>query len=72
VVTEGTEGTKVFFVSPSTASSRTQRSRTTRLALTKQLGYKGLYSIESGGGGAAGVDPHENVQRIYDVLLANM
>jgi len=31
-----------------------------------------LYSIESGGGGAAGVDPHENVQRIYDVLLANM
>jgi len=42
------------------------------IALTTQLGYKGLYSIESGGGGAAGVDPHENVQRIYDVLLANM
>jgi len=41
------------------------------LALTKELGYTGLYSIESGGGAGA-ADPHENVQRIYDVLLANM
>ncbi len=41
------------------------------LALTKELGYRGLYSIESGGT-AGGTDPHENVQRIYDVLLANM
>jgi sugar phosphate isomerase/epimerase len=38
------------------------------LALNKELGYKGIYSIEAGGSG----DPHENVQRIYDVLLANM
>jgi hypothetical protein len=41
------------------------------LALTKELGYRGLYSIESGGS-AAGTDPHENVQRIYDILLANI
>lgn len=41
------------------------------LALTRELGYKGLYSIESGGN-AGGADPHENVQRIYDVLLANL
>jgi hypothetical protein len=41
------------------------------LALTKELGYKGLYSIESGGN-AGGADPHENVQRIYDVLLAGI
>jgi len=41
------------------------------LALTKELGYKGLYSIESGGS-AAGADPHENVQRIYDILIANI
>ncbi len=41
------------------------------LALTKELGYRGLYSIESGGS-AGGADPHENVQRIYDVLLANI
>ena len=40
------------------------------LALTKELGYKGLYSIEAGGGG--GADPHEAVQRIYDVLLAGI
>lgn len=38
------------------------------LALTRTLGYKGLYSIEAGGTG----DPHENVQKIYDVLLANL
>jgi hypothetical protein len=38
------------------------------LALVKSLGYKGLYSIEAGGSG----DPYENVQRIYDVLVANL
>jgi hypothetical protein len=40
------------------------------LALVKQLGYTGLYSIEAGGG--SGVDPHQAVQNIYDVLLPNM
>jgi xylose isomerase-like TIM barrel protein len=40
------------------------------LALVKQLGYTGLYSIEAGG--AAGGDPHQNVQAIYDVLLPNI
>ena len=40
------------------------------LALVKQLGYAGLYSIEAGGG--AGTDPHQAVQNIYDVLLPNM
>src|SRR5436190_22805655 len=34
------------------------------LALTKEIAYKGLYSIEAGGGGVAGADPYENVQRI--------
>jgi hypothetical protein len=42
----------------------------TALALTKELGYTGLYSIEASG--AAGADPHQNVQNIYDVLLANI
>jgi Xylose isomerase-like TIM barrel len=42
----------------------------TALTLTVQLGYKGLYSIEAPGGGQG--DPHENVQRIYDVLIANI
>src|SRR5438034_6369808 len=40
------------------------------LALTRALGYRGLYSIEAGGG--AGTDPHQNVQNIYDVLLADI
>jgi Xylose isomerase-like TIM barrel len=40
------------------------------LALTKEIGYKGLYSIEAGGG--MGSDPYDNVQRIYDVLIANI
>jgi xylose isomerase-like TIM barrel protein len=40
------------------------------LELTKELRYRGLYSIEAGGG--AGTDPHQNVQNIYDVLLANI
>jgi sugar phosphate isomerase/epimerase len=42
------------------------------LALTKELGYKGIYSVEAGGGGVAGADPYENVQRIYEILLANI
>ena len=40
------------------------------LAIVKQIGYKGLYSIEAGG--TQGSDPHQNVQNIYDVLLPNM
>jgi sugar phosphate isomerase/epimerase len=40
------------------------------LAVVKQLGYTGLYSIEAGGG--AGTDPHHAVQNIYDVLLPNI
>ncbi|PYR20915.1 MAG: hypothetical protein DMF98_22940 [Acidobacteria bacterium] len=40
------------------------------LALTKELAYKGLYSIEANV--ASGTDPHESVQRIYDVLLASL
>jgi hypothetical protein len=40
------------------------------LALVKSIGYRGLYSIEAGGG--AGPDPHQNVQSIYDVLLPNI
>jgi hypothetical protein len=40
------------------------------LALVKQIGYTGLYSIEAGGGG--GADPHAAVQAIYDVLLPNI
>jgi sugar phosphate isomerase/epimerase len=40
------------------------------LALTKELRYSGLYSIEANV--ASGTDPHEAVQRIYDVLLANI
>jgi hypothetical protein len=42
----------------------------TALKLTVELGYKGLYSIEAPGGGQG--DPHEAVQRIYDVLIANI
>lgn len=38
------------------------------LALAKELGYKGLYSIEAVGQG----DPYENVQKIYDALVANL
>jgi hypothetical protein len=37
------------------------------LALTKELRYTGLYSIEANT--QAGTDPHEAVQRIYDVLM---
>jgi hypothetical protein len=40
------------------------------LALTKELAYRGLYSIEANV--ASGTDPHESVQRIYDVLLPNI
>src|SRR5204862_7591468 len=42
------------------------------LALTKELGYPGLYSIEAGGGGVPGSDPHQNGPRIYDVLIASL
>jgi sugar phosphate isomerase/epimerase len=38
------------------------------LALYKQLGYTGLFSIEASTQG----DPYANVQQIYDVLLANL
>jgi sugar phosphate isomerase/epimerase len=38
------------------------------IALIKQLGYTGLYSIENEQQG----DPYANVQKVYDVLLANM
>jgi hypothetical protein len=40
------------------------------LALTRELGYKGLYSIEAGTG--MGPDPYENTQKILDVILANI
>src|SRR5436190_11200049 len=40
------------------------------LALTKELAYRGVYSIEANV--ASGTDPHESVQRIYDVLLPNI
>jgi hypothetical protein len=40
------------------------------LALTRELRYAGLYSIEAGG--ASGADPYQNVQTIYDVLLPNI
>jgi len=36
--------------------------------LTKELGYKGLYSIENELPG----DPHTNVQNVYDVLMASL
>jgi hypothetical protein len=38
------------------------------IALIKQLGYAGLYSIENEQQG----DPYENVQKVYDVVLANI
>jgi len=38
------------------------------LKLIKELGYTGLYSIENEQQG----DPYANVQKVYDVLLANM
>jgi hypothetical protein len=40
------------------------------LKLTRELQYTGLYSIEAGGN--MGPDPYQNVQNIYDVLLANI
>jgi sugar phosphate isomerase/epimerase len=40
------------------------------LALTKELRYKGLYSIEAGGN--MGPDPYENTKKILDVILANV
>jgi sugar phosphate isomerase/epimerase len=38
------------------------------IKLTKELGYKGLYSIENEQPG----DPYQNVQAVYDVVLANI
>jgi sugar phosphate isomerase/epimerase len=38
------------------------------IQLTKELGYKGLYSIENEQPG----DSYENVQKVYDVLIANI
>jgi sugar phosphate isomerase/epimerase len=40
------------------------------LALTRELGYKGLYSIEAGIN--MGPDPYENTKKILDVILANI
>jgi sugar phosphate isomerase/epimerase len=40
------------------------------LALTKELGYKGLYSVEAGIN--MGPDPYENTKKILDVILANI
>ncbi len=40
------------------------------LALTRELGYKGLYSIEASPN--MGPDPHENTKKILDVILANI
>ena len=38
------------------------------IALTKELGYTGLYSIENEQQG----DSYENVQKVYDVVIANI
>ena len=38
------------------------------IALIKQLGYTGLYSIENEQQG----DPYDNVQKVYDVVVANI
>jgi hypothetical protein len=40
------------------------------LAITRELGYKGLYSIEAGIN--MGPDPYENTKKILDVILANI
>jgi len=40
------------------------------LALTRELGYRGLYSIEAGTN--MGPDPYENTKKILDVTLANI
>jgi sugar phosphate isomerase/epimerase len=38
------------------------------IALIKELGYTGLYSIENEQPG----DPFDNVQKVYDVVVANI
>jgi sugar phosphate isomerase/epimerase len=38
------------------------------IALVKELGYAGLYSIENEQPG----DPYDNVQKVYDVVVANI
>ncbi len=40
------------------------------IAMTKQLGYKGLYSIEASP--TLGPDPYANAQKILDLIVANM
>lgn len=40
------------------------------LVLTKELGYKGIYSIEASA--SMGPDPYENTKRILDVILAHI
>lgn len=51
------------------------------LALTKELGFNGLYAIEAGGGGGGRggaapatppSDPYENTRKLLDVVLANI
>jgi hypothetical protein len=39
-------------------------------ALIKELGYKGLFSIEAGT--RMGPDPYDNTQKILDAILANI
>ena len=43
---------------------------TAALALVKELGYTGLYSIEANG--SSGADPYAAVQRIYDALIPSI
>jgi len=38
------------------------------IALIKSLGYTGLYSIENEQQG----DPYDNVQKVYDIVVANI
>jgi hypothetical protein len=41
---------------------------TAAIALIKSLGYTGLHSIENEQQG----DPYENVQKVYDIVVANI
>jgi hypothetical protein len=40
------------------------------LAITRELGYKGIYSIKAGG--AAGTNPLDTTQKVLDVLMAEI
>ena len=43
------------------------------IRISKRVGYKGLYSIEAGGGGRGGAtDPFAGPRTILDIILANM